>query len=65
MDISQWVQGLFGGAAGTKVLGLIFRQPPGLKVCTAHVIREGRGWPWNKRVSIHPLKNGTLEITPL
>jgi hypothetical protein len=57
--------GILGGGAGLKVLQFMFRASPDLKVCRTRVIREGRGFPWNRQVAIHKLKDGRLQVTPI
>ena len=37
----------------------------GLPACHTKVIREKVGMPWNKRVAIHPLPDGHVEVTPI
>jgi hypothetical protein len=34
-------------------------------VCKTRIIRENRGYIWNRRVAVHPLKDGRLQITPV
>ena len=46
-----------------KALAPVFKVPADLPVCHTRIIREGRGFPWNKQVGVHPLKNGHLSIT--
>ena len=30
--------------------------------CTTRVMREGRGWPWNKQILVHPMPRGPVEV---
>ena len=64
----SWLPFLSGPAAGgaaLKGLELLFKAPANLKECNARVVREGRGFLWDKQVVIHPHKNGKVEVTPL
>ena len=36
-----------------------------IEVCTTRIVRGGRGLPWDERIAIHPLLDGTLEIKRL
>ena len=40
---------------------LLYRQGD-IPVCNTRIIRAGRGLPWNRRIAIHPLKEGKLEM---
>lgn len=43
----------------------IFRIPRDLPVCQTRVIRGGHGFIVNRQLAIHPLQDGTLNITPI
>lgn len=32
-----------------------------LPVCTPQIVRDGRGWLWNRRVSLHRTRDDTIE----
>lgn len=34
-----------------------------IPVCNTRVIRGGHGMVWDKKIAVHPLHDGTLEIT--
>jgi hypothetical protein len=34
-----------------------------IPVCKTRILHDGRGFPWNHQVAIHPLRTGKLEIT--
>jgi hypothetical protein len=34
-----------------------------IPVCNAKIVRGGKGMPWNDRVAVHPLPDGTVEVT--
>ena len=36
--------------------------PGDIPVCQTRVVRDGRGFPWNKRVALHPLEDGKIEM---
>ena len=36
-----------------------------IQVCTTRIVRKGRGFPWDRRVAIHPMEDGRLEMTEL
>ena len=36
-----------------------------MPVCETGIVRGGRGMPWDKRIAIHPLGDGTAALTPL
>ena len=33
-----------------------------IPVCQTRIVREGRGFPWNKQIAIHPMANGIVEM---
>jgi hypothetical protein len=50
----------------TKALEHAFNsQDKDLAVCHTRIVREKRGYFWNNRVGVHPLKDGKLQITPI
>lgn len=54
------------GVGSVKGAKLLFSHRPGLiPVCHTAVMREGRDLPWNRRVAVHPLKDGRIEIKVL
>lgn len=36
-----------------------------IEVCTTRIVRDGRGFPWNERIAVHPMPDGRLEIKSL
>lgn len=36
-----------------------------IPACETRIVREKTGMPWNKRIAIHPLENGNVELTPV
>lgn len=60
---------ILGGGAGAgafKILERLFTIRPGdIPVCQTRIVREGRGFPWNRQIAVHPLPDGTLEMKAL
>ena len=56
---------LIGGTVGgAGALRWLFRfNPKDIPPCQTRIMRAGVGWPWDKQVALHPLKDGRLEIT--
>ena len=36
-----------------------------IPVCTTRPMRGMSGMPWNRRVGVHPLPDGRIEVTPI
>lgn len=36
-----------------------------IEVCTTRIVRSGRGFPWDTRVAVHPMPDGSVEVTEL
>lgn len=50
------------GSAAT----LLFRFRRGdIPVCQTRILREKHGMPWNKRLAVHPLASGHIEVKAL
>jgi hypothetical protein len=68
--ILEWLQQHFGtgaaaggGVGAVKVLERLFTvKPNDIPTCTTRVMRQGRGWPWDKQIGVHPLKDGRIEV---
>lgn len=63
LDVVRQILPGAAGAGALKGAQLLFRYRNDIPVCNTRIMREGRGLPWNRRVALHPLKNGRLEIT--
>ena len=65
-DWLRHVGEVLGGAGLLRAAQLLFRVPKGsIPVCETHVVREGRGLPWNEQIAVHPLPDGRITITPI
>lgn len=51
-----------GGAAARHVMTL---RRGDLEICKTRVMREGRGFPWDKQIAVHRETDGYLEIKAL
>lgn len=54
-----------GAAAGFLLRRLFSAKHTVAEVCKTTIVREGRGWPWNEQVGVHPLADGRIAITPI
>ena len=36
-----------------------------IEVCTTRIVRGGRGFPWDEWVAVHPMPDGSVEVTEL
>ena len=54
---------LFARFAENTLEVLLNHKPNDIPICQTRVIRQGRGWPWNYRLALHPRPDGGLEIT--
>jgi len=64
--LADWIRdhlpAIVGGGA---VRHMFSARPKDIPVCHTRVMREGRGWPWNHLIGVHPLDDGHVEISPL
>ena len=56
----EWIRNL----VNFETINIAFSSK-GIQVCEARVVREKKGMPWNNRIAVHPLKDGTVELTPV
>ena len=47
------------GAALAKLFGV---KKGDIPVCQTRIMREGRGWPWNHQIGVHPRNDGKMEL---
>ena len=43
----------------------ITRATSDIEVCTTRIVRSGRGFPWDERVAVHPMPDGSVEVMGL
>ena len=43
----------------------IARATSDIEVCTTRIVRSGRGFPWDERVAVHPMPDGSVEVMGL
>ena len=48
--------------AAAGVVRWLTHKPGDIPVCRTRIVRVGRGLPWNKRVAIHPMEDGSIEM---
>lgn len=68
--IADWIgahlPGFLTGASGTHLARRFFSVDPAtIPVCNTVIRREGRGFPWNRQIAVHPLDTGRVEFWPL
>ena len=50
----------------SKRAEFIFKyKPDDFPPCHTRILREGRGFPWNRQLAGHRLPNGHFELTPV
>ena len=65
-DTSSWWEfdlSLLGGRF--RIKRITRGNAPDIEVCTTRIVRGGRGLPWDERIAIHPMPDGSLEINAL
>lgn len=56
---------VFSGAGFSSITWRVRIRYDEIPVCHTRIMRQGRGFPWDYQVGVHPLPNGKLEITPI
>ena len=65
IDPPFWESLLSVMSGGAAVKWLMRHGQGDIAVCTTRIVRTGRGLPWNERIAIHPLEDGTIHMIPV
>ena len=65
IDPPFWESLLSAISGGAAVKWFMRHKQGDIAVCTTRIVRTGRGLPWNERIAIHPLEDGTIHMIPV
>ena len=63
-DASGWEMNISIFGSGVR-FRWITRDISDIEVCTTRIVRSGRGFPWDERVAVHPMPDGSIEVIGL